>query len=88
MASAARRARRKQPKMTLESILAELNASISKLDSFAQQAHADEATNPGVTARLTQTIILAGTATEILGGLVQAEKMAELRAQADETTEE
>jgi hypothetical protein len=88
MASNSRRARRAKSKvnMTLEQIVADLNSAIGQLDNFAQQAAADETTNRAVVARLTQGVVLAGTAIEILGGLVQAEKMAEAAAAA--TTED
>jgi len=93
MASASRRARRKiKPiNMTLETILADLNSATGKLDNYAQQVSAEDAT-PALIARLTQTIVLAGTATEILGGLVQSAKIAEMQAAAatdiDEDTDE
>lgn len=88
MASNSRRARRAKSKvnMTLEQIVADLNSAIGQLDNFAQQAASDETTNRAVVARLTQGVVLAGTAIEILGGLVQAEKMAEAAAAA--TTED
>lgn len=90
MASNSRRARRAKTKinMTLEQIVADINAAVGQLDNFAQQAAGDETTNRAVIARLTQGVVLAGTAIEILSGLVQAEKMvaATQAAEADEAS--
>ena len=93
MASAARRARRAQKpiNMTLESIVGDLNAATSKLDNYIQQTAGSEDANPAVTARLTQGVVLAGTAIEILSGLVNALNVAERiveNEQSEETTEE
>lgn len=91
MASASRRARRAQKPimMSLESIVQELNTVIGKLDNYAQQVSQEEGTNPAVMARLTQGVVLGGTATEILSGLSQSLKMMEAAqaAAAEETTE-
>ena len=91
MASAARRARRAQKPimMSLESIVQELNGVVGKLDNYAQQVSQEGTANPAIIARLTQGIVLGGTATEILSGLSQSLKMMEAaQAAQEETTEE
>jgi len=84
MASATRRARRanKQNNMSnentlnLDGIVTELNAAVTNLDRFAQAATKDN-DDAILRARMTQALVLAGTAVELLGGLNAQAKAAE-----------
>ena len=52
--------------ITLDEVIGDLNASMQKLDNFA--ASTRETADQVVTARLTQAVVLGGTAFEILSG--------------------
>jgi len=89
MASAARRARRAKARtmINLDSVLAKLNEAATELDSITQQIAGNPEAERAVVARLTQGVVLAGTAVEILGGLNNALKFVE-ENKTDESTEE
>ena len=54
--------------ITLDGVIADLNSAVQNLDAFAQAATKDT-DDQILRARLTQALVLAGTAVEILGGL-------------------
>jgi hypothetical protein len=89
MASASRRARRAKNRtmINLDSVLAKLNEAATELDSITQQIAGNPDSERAVVARLTQGVVLAGTAVEILGGLNNALKFVE-ENKTDDTTEE
>lgn len=101
MASPNRRARRAaksnnmsenetQPQeINFQQVIDKLSEAVSQLDSFAQVA-TEKTQDPVLRARLTQSLVLAGTSIEILGGLNAQAKAAEaaLKATAEEGAEE
>jgi hypothetical protein len=73
--------------INLDSVLAKLNEAATELDSITQQIAGNPDSERAVVARLTQGVVLAGTAVEILGGLHNALKFVE-ENKTDDTTEE
>jgi hypothetical protein len=66
--------------ITLDGVIAELNSAVQNVDAFAQAATKDTE-DQILRARLTQALVLAGTAVEILGGLnAQAKAAAQAMA--------
>lgn len=63
--------------INLDSVLAKLNEAATELDSITQQVAGNPEAERAVVARLTQGVVLAGTAVEILGGLNNALKFVE-----------
>jgi len=53
--------------ITLDEVIVDINDAMQKLDNFA--ASTRETADQVVTARLTQAVVLGGTAFEILSGL-------------------
>ena len=81
--------------INLDYVVAQLNQAATELDNLTQQIANNPDTERAVVARLTQGVVLAGTAVEILGGLNNALKFAEQQAAASkgsdgdiDTTEE
>ncbi len=68
--------------ITLDGIVADLQAATNQLDQFAQAATADS-NDQVLRARMTQCLVLAGTALEILGGLNAQAKAAAAAQEAE-----
>ena len=74
--------------VTLQEVITDLNACMTKLDQFA--AGTRETADQVVTARLTQAVVLGGTAFEILSGLeagIRAAAAAAANEAADAATD-
>lgn len=71
--------------INLDAVINDIKASTNQLDQFAQAATADN-DDQVLRARMTQCLVLCGTALEILGGLNVAAKAA-AAAQEAETNE-
>ena len=93
MASSSRRARRAKnndnmsQELNLTNVLGKLNSAVADLDTLAQSI-ANEGQGGVMTARVTQALVLSGTAVEILGGLAQQVKLQELQDQVKQAEEE
>lgn len=100
MASPNRRAKRaaksnnmseKVTEINFQQVIDGLSKAVSNLDRFAQAA-TEKTEDPVLRARLTQSLVLAGTSIEILGGLNAQAKAAEAAlaatAEAPEDTTE
>ena len=66
--------------ITLDEVIVDINDAMQKLDNFA--ASTRETADQVVTARLTQAVVLGGTAFEILSGLNAGIKAAAAAAAA------
>lgn len=67
--------------VNLDGVIADLQAATGQLDGFAQAATADN-DDQVLRARMTQCLVLCGTALEILGGLAVAAKAAKAQEEA------
>lgn len=67
--------------ITLDEVIVDINDAMQKLDNFA--ASTRDTADQVVTARLTQAVVLGGTAFEILSGLNAGIKAAAAAAAAD-----
>jgi len=74
--------------INLDYVVAQLNDAATELDNLTQQIAANPETERAVVARLTQGVVLAGTAVEILGGLNNALKFVENQKNEEESKEE
>ena len=68
--------------ITLDGVIADLQTATNQLDQFAQAATKDNE-DQVLRARMTQCLVLAGTALEILGGLNVAAKAAAAAQEAE-----
>lgn len=68
--------------LNLDGVITDLQAATNQLDQFAQAATADSE-DQVLRARMTQCLVLAGTALEILGGLNVAAKAAAAAQEAE-----
>lgn len=69
--------------ITLDGVIDDLQEATIQLDQFAQAA-TKETEDPVLRARMTQCLVLAGTALEILGGLNVAVKAADAAQETEE----